>query len=262
MGPAGDADRLALCYHGISERWPEHFSVSPASLDDQIAHLLRRGYEGVTFSELAAASPDARRFAVTFDDGYASVRERALPVLAKHDVPGTAFVCPGLVGSEALALTVHDWRETSYRDELAAMGWDDLRALLAEGWEIGSHTVSHAKLTELEPPALEAELGESRAELERRLGIACQSLAYPYGAFDPRVAAGAAAAGYEWAATLVPGLAADPAPLAWPRVGIAGNLGSRAFRVKVSRPMRAARSTSTGAAAIEPLRRLRRRLGA
>src|SRR4051794_11165526 len=115
MASASGSDRLALCYHGVSETWPEHFSVTPAALGAQIGYLRRRGYRGVTFSELAESRSGGRLFAVTFDDGYSSVLARALPVLAAHGIPGTAFVCAGLVGNEALALTARDWRGTAHR---------------------------------------------------------------------------------------------------------------------------------------------------
>lgn len=61
------------------------------------------------------------------------------------------------------------------------MTWDDVRALHLGGMDIGSHTRTHRVLDTIEPGGLAAELVESKAEIERELGIKIQSLSYPVG---------------------------------------------------------------------------------
>ena len=85
--------------------------------------------------------------------------------------------------------------------ELQALPWDALAELAARGWEIGSHTVNHRLLTDLDDVGLDDELRESRALIAERLG-SCETIAYPYGQADGRVAAAAARAGYFAACTL------------------------------------------------------------
>ena len=60
----------------------------------------------------------------------------------------------------------------------------EIRQLLVAGMEIGSHTFSHPKLSQL--PAEEAwrEIAESRCDLEKSLGAPVWSLAYPFGGPD------------------------------------------------------------------------------
>src|SRR5207244_7641361 len=136
--------------------------------------------------ELVHSPPGDRLFAATFDDAYRSVREWASPLLASLGVPATVFACSDLVGAREMALVDGYWRSTEHRGELTAMDWEDLSALAERGWEIGSHTRSHPKLTGLDDSHLRDELGGSRFEIERRLGAPCRSLAYPYGDFDSR----------------------------------------------------------------------------
>jgi peptidoglycan/xylan/chitin deacetylase (PgdA/CDA1 family) len=124
------------------------------------------------------------------------------------------------------------------------MDWDELGSLAAAGWEVGSHTVSHPMLTRVGDEALAGELGESRAAVEAALGRPCRSLAYPYGDFDARVAEGARAAGYDAAGTLFPGRIPGAPALEWPRVAISHHHDLRAFRLKVSVPVRVVRSRS------------------
>jgi len=217
--PGGADARLVLCYHAVSATWPWRYAVAPGALEAQVRSLLEREFRPVTFAELVAGSPDERLLAITFDDGYRSVAERALPLLDRLAAPATAFVCPGLVEERALRLSRTDWIAAGAAAEIEPMGWAELRRLRDAGWEIGSHTRTHPRLTELGDAALAAELAGSSADIERELGAPCPSLAYPFGDHDDRVVAAAAAAGYSQAA--IAGSARrrrPPERLRWPRL--------------------------------------------
>ena len=86
------SESLVLCYHALSDDWPAALAVRPAEFERQIDLLLERGYRGVTFSQAVAAGAPAKALAITFDDAWASVLERARPVLAARGVPATVFV--------------------------------------------------------------------------------------------------------------------------------------------------------------------------
>src|SRR5689334_18453942 len=90
--PAEDMRQQVLCYHALSESWPATLSVTPARFEEQIFHLARRGYRGVTFSEAVRAGFDEPVVAVTFDDAYTSVLEIGLPLLERLEWPATVFV--------------------------------------------------------------------------------------------------------------------------------------------------------------------------
>src|SRR4051812_50056800 len=59
---------------------------------------MRRGWRATTFHEAVTAPRWTKTMAVTFDDGYRSVRERAWPVLQRLGIPATVFVPTALVG--------------------------------------------------------------------------------------------------------------------------------------------------------------------
>lgn len=82
------------------------------------------------------------------------------------------------------------------RQELAPLDWEMLRALTTLGVTVGSHTCTHALLPRHGQTAVNRELRESKALLERKLGVPVTHLAYPDGQFDERIAASAEAAGY------------------------------------------------------------------
>jgi len=82
--------------------------------------------------------------------------------------------------------------------------------LMQMGMEIGSHTVTHPILTELDNAALDREMIDSRRGLEDMLGVDITSFCYPKGRFNRRVSQRAAAAGYRVRRTTVDFLTAPP----------------------------------------------------
>jgi peptidoglycan/xylan/chitin deacetylase (PgdA/CDA1 family) len=212
------SDLLILCYHAISETWPTEFAVSPQSLDSQLRHFLRRGYRPATLSAALGGRPDQKTLVVTFDDAFSSVFERALPVTSALGVPATMFVPTSYVADEgAMAwASLEQWAGTEHEDELRCMSWDDLRALAAAGWEIGSHSCTHPKLTSLVDAELDAELVSSKDRCEEQIQRPCETLAYPFSDHDRRVMDRTRAAGYRAAVILDNDLAIPPGSLIRP----------------------------------------------
>jgi peptidoglycan/xylan/chitin deacetylase (PgdA/CDA1 family) len=243
---AAPDETLVLCYHAVSDTWPADLAVTRAQLRRQLQWLVRRGYRGVTFSDALASTDAERKLVVTFDDAYLSVLEHAYPVLSSLDLMATVFAVTDYADTGRLLdwPGIGHWRGGPHEHELRGMTWDQLRGLADRGWEVGSHTRTHPRLTQVGDDELASELRDSRAACERALGRPCQSLAYPFGDFDARVAAAAGRAGYAVAA--IEDLA-PPEPLTWPRVGIYRGNSMRRFRLKVSPVVRRLRSRRVGA---------------
>jgi peptidoglycan/xylan/chitin deacetylase (PgdA/CDA1 family) len=245
------SDVVALCYHGVSPTWTSPLAVTARQLERQLAWFLRRDYEPVTVRDAARAGARGRRLAVTFDDALRSVYTLAWPVLRRLGVVGTVYA-PSRYVAEGVPMA---WPEVRGHlaggdaAELDVMRVGELRELAGGGWEVGSHTRTHPWLPRLDDATLARELRESKLELERLLELPIRTLAYPFGAYDERVAAAAAAAGYEAAVTLpdrVPRWPRSPTGLermALPRIGVYHDDDERRFRLKVSRPTRALRRT-------------------
>jgi peptidoglycan/xylan/chitin deacetylase (PgdA/CDA1 family) len=240
-------DVLALCYHAVSPTWEADLSVTPDSLERQLDYLLKRGWSPATFTEAVVNPPAPRTLAVTFDDAFASIKTHAQPLLAGLGVPATVFAPTAYVSAEKrLAWSgIDHWVPTPDAAELTALTWNDLGELTELGWEIGSHTQTHPRLTQLDDDQLEVELAESRGECDRRLGGSCRSVAYPYGDVDERVAQAARRTGYDVGAALSSRLQ-RLGPHRQPRVGIYhADVGWR-FRLKASRSIRELQASRIG----------------
>jgi peptidoglycan/xylan/chitin deacetylase (PgdA/CDA1 family) len=244
-------DVLVLCYHALSPDWPATLSTTPERFEEQLELLLSRGYVGTTFERAITDPPAKKTVAITFDDGYRSVVELALPIMQKLGLPGSLYVPTNFPGTgDPLAWEGTDvWLGGPHEHELACLDWAELRGLADSGWEIGSHTRSHPHLTRLDDAELAAELSESRSACEEGLGRPCRTIAYPYGDVDGRVLEATRAAGYSAAAALPDKLGSRDL-LDWPRVGVYNGDDLQRFRLKVSPLLRRVRSTSLWGAAI------------
>jgi peptidoglycan/xylan/chitin deacetylase (PgdA/CDA1 family) len=232
-------DTLILCYHGISDTWPSPGAIPIERLERQVSYLLGRGYSGTTFSEAVLSRPRGKTVAVTFDDGYRSIGEQALPLLSRLGLPATLFVPTNWVGRDAPMAwkNIDRWVGGEHESELMPLSWAEITSLSNAGWEIGSHTRSHPDLTTLGDEALHVELAGSRADLEQRLGRPCRSIAYPYGFVDARVVQAAERAGYQAGAALPLRIRGKRA-LEWPRVGVYSNDSDARFVAKASPRLR------------------------
>jgi peptidoglycan/xylan/chitin deacetylase (PgdA/CDA1 family) len=236
-------DVLVLCYHGISDGWPDPLAVGPERLRSQVEVLLRRGWRAAAFTDAVTAPPHERTLAVTFDDALRSVARLALPVLRELDVPATVFVPTGFVGGGRPFAwpETERWLATEHAGELEGMSWAELAELSDAGWEIGSHSVSHAHLTALDDERLGRELRESREAIESRVGL-CRSVAYPYSDFDDRVTAAAEAVGYEAGAAVLP-VRDRGGRMCFPRVPVFSSESRLTHRLHLSRPVRRLQAT-------------------
>lgn len=127
---------------------------------------------------------DGRYFCVTFDDGLASCAWGAAPILTELHVPAVFYVVTDMVG-RSLNPDSADARATfgfkGNGTSLDFMTWDELHALAAAGFTIGSHTAAHARLATLDADAARVQLATSKATIEENLNLPCRHFCPPYG---------------------------------------------------------------------------------
>ena len=181
----------------------------------QIAALDRAGYEAVTLGDVwrhwheDAALP-AKPVVISFDDGYASQYRTAFPALRDRRWPGVLNVQISRLGARGGVPTAQ------------------VRRLIARGWEIGAHTVTHPDLRTVDAARLEEEVAGSRAALQREFGQPVDFFCYPFGRLDATVREAVRAAGYKAATTTKRGLAApEDDPFALDRIIVGPNHSPR-----------------------------------
>jgi peptidoglycan/xylan/chitin deacetylase (PgdA/CDA1 family) len=186
---------LILMYHGVAEvlEDPNHLFVSPRRFAEQMAWLERCGLRGVGVGSLIDAMREGGGrglVGITFDDGYASVLESALPELKRRDFGATVFIL-----SERLGCT-NDW---DVGPTWPLLGAHEVRTLAASGIEIGSHGSTHLRLAGATAEQLASEVHGSRHTLAGLVGTEIRGFAYPYGSFDGAARRAVRDSGYHYA---------------------------------------------------------------
>jgi peptidoglycan/xylan/chitin deacetylase (PgdA/CDA1 family) len=176
--------RIAILgYHKIGPPapggWETWYYVSEEVFARQLAALGDGGWQPVDCATFlrGLAAPEwlpERAALITFDDGYASVREVALPWLERFGYPAVLFMPTDFVG-RTNAFDLDSEPEERLCD------WNDLGELVRRGVAVQSHAASHRSFSALTPDERALELERSKAALEAELAQAVELFAYPYG---------------------------------------------------------------------------------
>jgi peptidoglycan/xylan/chitin deacetylase (PgdA/CDA1 family) len=186
---------VILGYHGVADcpRKDDEFmlQLSPAKFRAQLELILSAGYRFVTVAELAqraAGRRPPRGFAaVSFDDAMRNVFTTAWPILAELGIPATVYVPTDWLGRRS------PWIGPGGDGAIATE--TELRQLAAAGWELGTHTSTHADLSRLDYGACRREIDASCGVLGPIAGERVQTLAYPFGRYGAAAIAAARDAG-------------------------------------------------------------------
>jgi peptidoglycan/xylan/chitin deacetylase (PgdA/CDA1 family) len=168
-----------LTYHSLDETGSV-ISISPSIFQRQMKALAATRTPVVPLSQIRS-HPGA--VAITFDDGFVSFAEHAVPILQHFSLPATVFVVSGYCGG------YNDWStQRANIPRLPLMSWSLLRDL-PPTISVGAHTVTHPDLRSLKDRDMAREICQSRVQIEQETGRPVESFAYPYGAVDARIAA-------------------------------------------------------------------------
>lgn len=190
---------LLLTYHAIGPG-PAPLCVDLELFRTHADVIAASGRRCVTVRELAAelatGGTHEPLVALTFDDGFASVVEAAVPVLLDRGLTATVYCVGGHLGGMS---DWHSLRPGAFVSRLA--GAADLADVASHGIEIGSHGVRHTPLTGADDATLSDEVVGSRVLLEDTVGTAIHTFAYPYGALPSERGARMVADVYDAACT-------------------------------------------------------------
>jgi peptidoglycan/xylan/chitin deacetylase (PgdA/CDA1 family) len=213
-----------LMYHVIAPApanapFPDLF-VSPHDFSAEMHWLALHGYHAVTLHSvykywLDGSPLPPRPIVISFDDGTLGQHTHALPVLR-------ALHWPGVLNLKVDALksryTLPAWR---------------VRDMLASGWELDAHTITHPDLTHVDDARLWHEVDGSRVVLRRLFHVPVDFFCYPSGRYDAHVVAAVRRAGYLGATTTNYGLARPRDIYTLSRIRINGSDGAAGFARKL-----------------------------
>lgn len=220
-----NSSSFILCYHSISnDDWS--FTTTPSDFVKQMEYFVK-SKNIVKLSEIInpKSKRESSQVAITFDDGYESVYQNALPILRRLKIPATVFVLGDNVNP--------DRNEMSRTKKLLSV--QQIRKLNELGWEIGFHSKTHAYTRALHESEMREEIVDGKKEIEEKLGLRLKYFAYPRGIYTSRIIEVVKQAGYEAAFTVDGGaLTKTIDPFHIPRTVLDGNRDMQQFRAMLS----------------------------
>lgn len=198
--------------------------VHPRNFEKQMSYLLKSGFTAISLTDLAdhyeKGSPlPPRPVVITLDDGYMDNYTYAYPILKKHGMTATVFVVAGTVGG----INEFDYNEGRQPKNKMA-DWTQLKEMAGGGITIGSHTVRHPHLGDINPEEVKTEIVDSKMILEKELNRPVEVFCYPYGSYNETTAALVKESGFRAAVTTSQGLGRfDREPFELKRIRISGD---------------------------------------
>jgi peptidoglycan/xylan/chitin deacetylase (PgdA/CDA1 family) len=177
---SGQRFMTVALFHRVTDEIPVDGITVTTAWFRGFCELMRDRFHVVSLVELhrmliSGETPPLRTIAITFDDCYHD-NLAAARVLFEHGLPATFFIPTQYVGTDH----VFEWDVGLKR--MANLTWRDVLEMQQLGHEIGSHTVSHPDMGQIEPHEARRELHESKQTLEERLQRPVRFFAYPFGA--------------------------------------------------------------------------------
>lgn len=190
---------VILTYHRIEPvaggRTSQIYTVTPERFRSHMIWLKERSFEVISLERLLDGVRRTESFkkksvAITFDDGYESTAIYAVPCLAGFGFPAAVFIVASHVGG------VNIWDMEKGLEKASLMDWGTLQENRKKGITVGSHGLTHRRLSELDSENMSRELRESHHVIQETLDTAVDLICYPYGAYNQDVIREAESAGY------------------------------------------------------------------
>jgi peptidoglycan/xylan/chitin deacetylase (PgdA/CDA1 family) len=167
---------MSVVLHDIAPKLYSNIDTPLGVFTNFIKEVACKGYKLCSAKQFFTSSNTSNLIICTFDDAYSGVVEYALPILKEYGFAATIFVCYNYIGHN------NNWnmKDIKRRKHLTAK---ELLLLQSEGWEIGSHGLTHNSLLRLTEKELTSELSDSKKLLSNMFG-SIESYAYPYGDYN------------------------------------------------------------------------------
>ena len=178
-------EAVILLYHRFGEDDVPSTNIRLEQFAEHIRLLREGGYRVLDLERMIAAwvrgcPLPAKAVAITVDDAYRSFAERGWPMLKAAGFPVTLFVST----------------DAADRGGARMMRWRQIRQLMREGVRIGHHGAAHLHMIAAGTEAARADIARASARFREELGFVPRLFAYPYGEYDPALAAIVRKAGF------------------------------------------------------------------
>lgn len=166
-----------FAYHKINCIDSDSLTVNTAMFLRQLDYIEDKGFNFVSPTKLDIESK--RGVLLTFDDGYKDNYRVVYPLLKARGIQAIVFITYDFIGKEEM------------------LNLEELRIISEDNFVIGSHTLSHPRLSTLSREEAKKEIFESKQRLAKLLNREIEYFSYPYGDLNREVVGLVMEAGYK-----------------------------------------------------------------
>ena len=169
-----------LMYHNISKE-KNYTDVDVKAFHKQMQLMKKMGYVAVNLNKMNSKNVK-KKFVITFDDAYQNIHTYAMPILKELDYTATCFfVCNYINKFNSWDLNTKYYQKLPIMTDAQIKEWND------NGFEIGSHSLDHSILNNLDEKEIMTQLNESKEYFKKNFDINVESFSYPYGKYNQKI---------------------------------------------------------------------------
>jgi peptidoglycan/xylan/chitin deacetylase (PgdA/CDA1 family) len=184
---------VVLYYHVVAK---EERALFGGQLD-----LLLKKAKPIKTTQLYNLATGVCHVAITFDDGFHSVVQNAIPELEARHFPATIFIPPACLGKPP------SWPDIDEKEKANEIVMDIQQLRKLKDYDlitISSHCQTHSNLLQIQDEEARDEIAGSKKNLEELLDQRIMELSFPFGAFNEDHVKMAKEAGYERVFSILP----------------------------------------------------------
>lgn len=162
---------VVIYYHEVVESGQgfSYQKIEKDKFEQQMKYLQEHHYQTLLFEDLDKPLPE-KSIIVSFDDGFKSVYENAVPIMEKYGIKANIYLPTNYIGQDAHFMT-----------------WDMARELQQTGnYEFAAHTHNHVDIRTLNEAEMRSEIGLPTEVFQRELQSEPIAFCMPYGTFDKK----------------------------------------------------------------------------
>jgi len=169
-----------LMYHNISKE-KNYQDVHVEAFYNQMKLMKKMGYKAVNLNKINSKNYQ-KKFVITFDDAYQNIHDYVMPVLKELEYTATCFfVCNYINKFNYWNISNKNFKKIPLMTDAQLNDWKD------NDFEVGSHSLDHSNLNDLDGNELIVQLGESKKIFKDKFNIDVESFSYPYGIYNKSV---------------------------------------------------------------------------
>ncbi len=169
-----------LMYHNISKE-KNYQDVHVKAFYNQMKLMKKMGYNAVNLNKINSKNYQ-KNFVITFDDAYQNIHNYVMPILKELDYTATCFFVSNYINQfNYWDINNKNFKKIPLMTDAQLNDWKD------NDFEIGSHSLDHSNLNNLNENELIAQLSDSKKIFKDKFNIDVESFSYPYGKYNKNV---------------------------------------------------------------------------